>query len=212
MHIAEGVLSAPVLIGGGVLAAAGVGIGLRKLDYERVPRVAVLSAAFFVASLIHLPVGGSSVHLVLNGLIGVLLGWAAFPALLIALTLQAVLFGYGGLSVLGVNTVVMGAPALACYLLFNRRLRSASGRAVFALGFAAGATGILGGCALLAATLVTTGEAFTKVAGLTIVMHLPVAAIEGLVTGSLARFLRQVKPELLDSPIGAADEREKEDD
>ena len=201
MHIAEGVLSPPVWVGGWVLAAAGVAVGLRGLDYERMPRVAVLSAAFFVASFAHVPIGGSSAHLVLNGLVGLLLGWAAVPALFIALLLQAVLFGFGGLTTLGVNTVVMGAPAVACYVLFNRWLRRAKGRAVFWLGFAAGGTGIAGGCLLLAAALVTTGRAFEQVAGLVLIAHIPVAVIEGLVTGTAAGFLRQVKPELLDAPV-----------
>ncbi|MFP4388984.1 MAG: energy-coupling factor ABC transporter permease, partial [Desulfococcaceae bacterium] len=51
MHISEGVLSAPVLIAGAAVAAAGVAAGLRQLDEERIPRAALLSAAFFVASL-----------------------------------------------------------------------------------------------------------------------------------------------------------------
>lgn len=46
---------------------------------ESIPKVGVLSSAFFVATLIHVPVGPSSIHLVLNGLMGVMLGWAAFP-------------------------------------------------------------------------------------------------------------------------------------
>ena len=70
MHISEGVLSAPVLATGAALTAAGCGIGLKKLDYDRVPQVAILTSAFFVASLIHVPIGPSSVHLVLNGLMG----------------------------------------------------------------------------------------------------------------------------------------------
>jgi cobalt/nickel transport system permease protein len=183
-----------------VFAAAGVGVGLRTLDYERVPRVAMLSAAFFVASLIHVPVGPASVHLVLNGLVGLILGWAAFPALLIALGLQAVLFGYGGLTVLGVNTVVMGAPALCCYLLFSRWLRAGGKGVAFGLGFAAGMVGILGGCLLLAAALVTTGKEFGSVAELVVVAHLPVALVEGLITGSVVVFLRKVRPELLEAP------------
>ena len=85
MHISEGVLSAPVLISGAVIAAAGVGIGMKKLDYDRIPQVAVLSSAFFVASLVHVPIGPSSVHLILNGLLGLLLEWISFPAILIAL-------------------------------------------------------------------------------------------------------------------------------
>ena len=89
MHIAEGVLSPAVLGGGAVLALAGTAQGLRRLEYDRLVTVGILSAAFFVASLIHVPVGLASAHLVLNGLVGVLLGWAAFPSILVALLLQA---------------------------------------------------------------------------------------------------------------------------
>jgi cobalt/nickel transport system permease protein len=142
------------------------------------------------------------VHLVLNGLVGVILGWAAFPALLIALLLQAVLFGYGGLTALGVNTVVMAAPAVAAYYVFHRLVRRSGGGLAFGLGFGAGASGILGGCVLLAVALLTTGEAFAKVAQLTILAHVPVAAVEGLVTGAVVVFLRQVRPELLEAPLG----------
>ena len=59
MHISEGVLSGPVLISGIALAAAGTAIGLKILDYDRIPRAAILSASFFVASLIHVPIGPS---------------------------------------------------------------------------------------------------------------------------------------------------------
>jgi len=78
MHIVDGALSAPVLAGGAALAVAGVAYGLRRMDYDRLPQVGVLSAAFFVASYIHLPLGFSSVHLILNGLIGLALGWPRF--------------------------------------------------------------------------------------------------------------------------------------
>ena len=46
-------------------------------------------------------------HLILNGLLGMLLGWAAFPSIFVALMLQAILFQYGGITVLGVNTFNM---------------------------------------------------------------------------------------------------------
>ena len=60
MHISEGVLSPAVLGAGAVLAAAGIVIGLRKLDYDRLMTVAILAknnpifvplAAFFIAYL-----------------------------------------------------------------------------------------------------------------------------------------------------------------
>jgi cobalt/nickel transport system permease protein len=47
----------PVLAGGAALAAVGAGVGLKKLDYDQVARAGILSASFFVASLIHVPVG-----------------------------------------------------------------------------------------------------------------------------------------------------------
>ncbi|HIJ20834.1 MAG TPA: cobalt transporter CbiM, partial [Deltaproteobacteria bacterium] len=107
MHISEGILSGPVLISGVALAAAGTAIGLKKLDYERIPRAAILAASFFVASLIHVPVGPSSVHLILNGIVGLILGWGAFPVILVALVLQAIFFQFGGITTLGVNTMIM---------------------------------------------------------------------------------------------------------
>lgn len=82
MHIAEGVLSAPVLITGAVVAAAGVAYGLKKIQANHFMLAGLLGAAFFVASLIHVPIGFSSAHLILNGFLGVVLGWAAFPVIL----------------------------------------------------------------------------------------------------------------------------------
>ena len=81
MHISEGILSAPVLICSGAIAAAGTINGLKKVDYEHIMPTALLSSTFFVASLIHVPLGPGSVHLVLNGLLGIILGWAAIPGI-----------------------------------------------------------------------------------------------------------------------------------
>ena len=75
MHISEGILGAPVLASGAALTVAGTAIGLKKMDYEKLPAVALLSAVFFIASLVHVPVGPAAAHLVLSGLCGVLLGW-----------------------------------------------------------------------------------------------------------------------------------------
>ncbi|MEC4675472.1 MAG: cobalt transporter CbiM [Nitrospirota bacterium] len=199
MHISEGVLSAPVLLTGAALAAGGVALGLKKMDYEKIPEVAVLSSAFFVASLIHIPLGPSSVHLVLNGLVGVLLGWMAFPAILVALTLQALLFQFGGFTVLGVNTFNMAAPAVLSYYLFNHIIRSKNHfAAVAAAGFLAGGLGVGGGSLLIAVSLVSTGEAFLNVAKLILLAHLPVMVIEGVITAFCVIFLKKVKPEVLE--------------
>jgi cobalt/nickel transport system permease protein len=198
MHISEGVLSPAVLAGGAALAAAGTAVGLKKLDYEAIPQVAILSAAFFVASLIHVPIGPVSLHLVLNGLMGLLLGWMAVPAILIALFLQALLFQFGGLTVLGVNTVVMAAPAVFCFYAFRPLLRCPPATAAVG-AFACGAVAILLSGLLVADALITTGQAFLQVAQLVLLAHIPVMIIEGLITLFIFLFLKKVRPEMLEA-------------
>jgi len=197
MHISEGILPWQTLAGGAALTAAGVAIGLKRLKVERVPRVAALASAFFVASLIHVPTFGSSVHLILNGLTGLLLGWAAFPALLIALGLQAVFFQFGGISTLGVNTFNMALPAVLCYYLFHRVVAGRSDAAAAAGAFGAGALSIAFSWGCWALALQTAGKPFEGAILLNLFWHLPVMLIEGFVTMSAVAFLRKVRPEML---------------
>jgi cobalt/nickel transport system permease protein len=206
MHIYEGVLAGTphgqaLLLAGAAAAAAGTAIGLRKLDYERMPQVAVLSAAFFVASLIHVPLGPTAVHLVLNGLLGLVLGWAAFPAVLVALTLQAVFFSFGGPTTLGLNTLVMAAPAVACHYAFRAAVCKDNEFWVFWAGFAAGATAILLGALMTGAVIVLAGKSFELFGQMLVVGYLPLVLIEGFVTGSVVVLVRKVRPELLDAPM-----------
>lgn len=203
MHISEGVLSPPVLIAGAVIAVAGTAVGLKKLDYDRVPQTAVLSAAFFVASLVHVPLGPANAHLVMNGLLGIFLGWTAFPAVLIALVLQAILFQFGGLTTLGVNTVIMALPALLCFFLFGPGTRSDRRWVSATSTFLCGACAVLFGALIAALSLVFTGESFMAAAKVIVVAHLPVMMVEGMVTTFSVHFLRRVKPEILGGIHGA---------
>lgn len=197
MHIVDGALSEPVLAAGAVLAAIGVGIGLKKMDYDNLPQVGVLSAAFFIASYIHLPIGFSSVHLILNGLIGLALGWAAFPALLVALLLQAVFFGFGGFVVLGVNVVNIALPGLLMYYLCRRGIASASPKGAAIWGAIAGGGAILLTTLMVAGSLALSGEAFILAAKATLFAHIPVMIVEGFVTAAAVMLIRKVKPEFL---------------
>ena len=198
MHIAEGVLSPPVLAAGGALCAAGLWLGLRRLSDSRLVTVAMLSAAFFVASLVHVPVGPSSVHLLLNGLLGLVLGWAAFPAIFTGLLLQAMLFQFGGLAVLGCNTVNMALPAV----VFGLALRPLLGRGklVSAMaGFLAGFLAVFGAALLTALCLWSTDEGFLAAAKALCLAELPVSAVEGLISMLAAGFLLRTCPELFTS-------------
>jgi len=196
MHISEGVLSAPVLAGGWVLTAAGMTVGLRRLDYDRLMTVALLASAFFVASLIHVPIGPVSVHLILNGLLGAILGFAAFPAICVALLLQAVLFQYGGLTVLGVNTLDMALPAVVCYLAF-RPFLGAGGWVRSVGAFCCGFLAVLLAGGLTALALALSGEAFFATAKVILVAHVPIMIIEGVLTAMVVGFLAKVRPEML---------------
>ncbi|MBI9084582.1 MAG: cobalt transporter CbiM [Desulfobacterales bacterium] len=200
MHISEGVLSGPVLASGAILTVAGTAIGLKGLDYERIAGAGMLSAAFFVASLVHVPVGPSSVHLILNGIVGLLLGWAAFPVILVALLLQAVFFQFGGITTLGVNTLIMALPAVACYYLFGRLIRKGGPATTFAAAFACGFVAVLLAALVAGAALMFTEEGFFEVAGLIVGANLPVMVIEGAITGFCVAFLKKVRPEMLPVP------------
>ncbi len=217
MHIPDGVLPVAVSAAGYATTGAATWYSLRKISQkenpqENIPKASLLTAAFFVASWIHVPVPPTSVHLVLNGLLGAVLGYYSFPAILIGLFFQAVMLQHGGLTTLGVNATMMGAPALLAHFVF--RLRNVGGKesrvrtGVF--GFLAGAGG-LGIAVLIFSILLTTFipthlDAAAERASICVLAlaHAPLMVLEGIFTTLVVLFLRRVKPELLDN--GAGDE------
>ena len=195
MHISEGILSAPVLIGGASLTAVGTMIGLKKLDLDRIMEVSMLTATFFVASLIHVPIGPASIHLVLSGLLGIMLGWVCFPAILVGLLMQAVFFQYGGLMVLGVNGFIMAFPAVLCFYLARPLLTHAKTRPL--AGFIAGSGAILLSAICMALALAFTDVGFLTTAKITILANIPIMVIEGFITMFIVVFIGRVHPDLL---------------
>jgi len=193
MHISEGILSGSVLATGGVLAASGTIIGLRDIKGEDFVKVSLLSSSFFVASLIHVPVGPSSAHLVLNGLCGIILGWKSFPAILVSLFLQAILFQFGGLTTLGVNTCNMAIPAVISYYLFRPLIK----KNLFLTGFLSGFFSILLSCLFVSLSLISTNKYFLNIAKTITLVHLPIAFIEGIITGFILTFLKKTKSEII---------------
>lgn len=197
MHVSEGVLSAPVLITGAAAAAPLLVYGFKKLTPDRLPKTALLSSVFFVGSFIHIPIGPSSVHLLLNGIIGALLGATAFPALFIALLLQGLLFQFGGLTTLGVNSVIIGLPASLGFVLFRAGVKRSgfSRTALFAL---TGALPITASALILSLALAFSGEQLLEAAQILLVAHVPVMLVEGVATIFLGEFLLKVYPQVLE--------------
>jgi len=195
MHISEGVLSAPVLVTGALLTAGGTAIGLKKLDFEKIAQAGILSSAFFVASLIHVNIGPSSTHLILNGILGLILGWAAFPVILVALTLQSLFFQFGGITSLGVNTFNMAFPSVLCFYLFRYVIvhkKSMTTIAAFACGFLS----VFGVAVLLGGSLYLTEQNFWEISSFIVMINFPVMIIEGIITAFCVRFIQKVSPEM----------------
>ncbi|KIH76314.1 cobalt/nickel transport system permease protein [Geoalkalibacter ferrihydriticus] len=196
MHISDGVLPVSVALGSGAASLALAAWSARRTPSEDLPKLAVVAASFFVASLVHVPLGPTSVHLLIPGLVGILLGSASFLAIALGLVLQSLLFQYGGLTALGANALLMGIPALICGWLFQR-LKGHNRKRQMIVGGIIGGLGTVFAAMLLAVLLASGGEDFFGVARLAVLAHVPVVAIEALVSAFTIGFLCKVKPELL---------------
>jgi cobalt/nickel transport system permease protein len=204
MHISEGLLPIPVCAAGFAATGALTLLSLRRTSDRDIPKLALMTSAFFAASLLHVRVGTTSVHLLLHGLVGALAGPLAMIPIAVGVFLQALLFAHGGITTIGVNAVVMGIPALLAGW-FVRHWGVRRSTAVGTSGSRAGAVGFLAGsgattmsiCLFLLVGL-TAGRAFFTAIGAFLIAHAPLAVIEGLVTAAAVSFLARVQPEVFD--------------
>ena len=198
MHISEGILSGSVLVAGWAGSIAGISYGLKKTEPDKIVRTALISSAFFLASLVNVRFGPSSTHLTLIAPMGLILGQAVFPAVFVALLLQALLFHIGGLAVLGANTFAMAFPALMTHNMFGRAVREGTGKfRVMVFSFMAGALAVIMGALIAGALLGLTDRNFLGAVKLLVIAHIPLAVIEGAVTLFLVSWLKRVMPEFL---------------
>ncbi len=198
MHISEGILSGSVLIAGWAGSLTGIAYGLKRTESEKIVRTALISSAFFLASLVNVKIGPSSTHLTFLAPMGLILGCSVFPAVFVALLLQALLFHFGGLLVLGANTFIMGISALSVYILLGKFIRESEKKFLtFTLSFIAGALAVMLGTFLVGLFLGLTDGNFLTAAKIIIVAHVPLAVIEGSVTGFLVLWLKKSAPEFL---------------
>ena len=196
VHISSGVLATEWWVGGFIGMALLLLPALWRVSEREIPRIGVLTAAFFIASSIHVPLALTSVHLILNGLIGAILGRRAMLAIAVGLVLQALLLHHGGLEALGVNACIVGIPAVIVGML-HPLLRRA-GVPPFARGAILGSGAAGASVALNFLVLLAGGkDDWDTLARLVLLAHLPVVLIEGLLLGVVVRYLEKVKPEML---------------
>lgn len=184
----------------GYLGAAGVcAWSLSKIERDDISKVSLTGAAFFISSLIHFKFGPTSVHLTFIGLIGIVLGIKSVPAIVSGLFFQAVMFQHGGISTLGLNTIVFSGPALISGGLFSLTVKRCKNHR-FALSLFSGLIGGLGvvtaGITLILILMISNKE-YIGLAYTFSVFNLALALTEGLVTGIFVNRAVGVKPELV---------------
>ncbi|QEK13370.1 cobalt transporter CbiM [Crassaminicella thermophila] len=205
MHIPDGMLPVSVCAVGYGITGITTGYYIKKIQMkedpkEDIPKASLTTAAFFVASLIHIPIPPTSVHLLLTGLLGILLGEYAFLSVVVSLFFQAVMFQHGGLTTLGVNAVIIGIPAVVSSFIYR------NGKKYLKNDFLAFITGVIGtGFAVLLffltiiysipAEIDAAAEKMAIYASVT--AHMPLMLIEGVFTVLVIRYIKKVKPELL---------------
>ena len=159
MHIPDGYLSPSTCVAAYVAAAPFWYVALdrvkRLLQSRLVPLLAVVSAFSFVVMMFNIPIpGGTTAHAVGMGVAAIVLGpSAAILAISIALLIQALFFGDGGITAFGANSLNMAIVgtlvAYATYRLISGRSSIESPRRVVAAAVA-GYLGINGAAFLTA--------------------------------------------------------------
>lgn len=212
MHMADALVSAPVAITAGAIAATLVGVAGRQIRKSQkdsiIALMGVIGAFVFAAQMINfsIPGTGSSGHIVGGILLSAMLGpWAAFITLVSVLIIQCMIFADGGLMALGCNIINMAAcSCLVAYpLLFKPLIHYPS--STWRL---AAVTCLASVAALELGAVLVTLE--TELSGITSLptgrflafmtpIHLAIGIGEGLATTAILYFVQRYRPSLLES-------------
>ncbi len=220
MHIPDGYIS-PHTSGIFYLASIPlIGLSLRmirsRLKQSQVPLLALLAAFSFLVMMFNIPLpGGTTGHAIGGVLIAILVGpWPALLSVSLALVVQALFFGDGGIVALGANifnlAFVMPAFGYLCFRLLAGRSRPPSRR--YALSAAVGGYLGINAAALLVAlelglqpilhhlpdgTPLYCPFSLSVTVPAMMIPHLTIGGLaEALVTGGVIAFLGKYHPEL----------------
>lgn len=150
MHIPDGYLSPQTYIPLWGAFVAFISIALKKLKktltIRNIPYLSMASAFAFLIMMFNIPIpGGTTGHVVGASVIALILGpWAAVVSVSIALIIQAIIFGDGGITAIGANCVNMAVimPFVTYYIFKWVNGKSKSGKRTFWSAFLSGYVGI----------------------------------------------------------------------
>jgi len=191
MHIADGIINVEICLAADVLAMGALFALGRKTDPDDVPRMGLTAAALFTVSLIHFPVAGTSIHLGLFGLAGILLGKRVFPVVFATSLFQSLLFQHGGLLSVGINALNMGSGAMLGWFIWKSSVFPVSIRS-----FGAGFVGIMLPAVLMALEFELSG--YGKGIFYILYVYMVVGTVEGVLTMVMVRFFKRVSPGILE--------------
>jgi cobalt/nickel transport system permease protein len=209
MHIPDGFIDAGTSLGAGAVAAAGIGVCVRRtadaLDDKQVPLAGLTAAFIFAVQMLNFPVAsGTSGHLLGGALAAVLVGpWAGALCLAVVLLAQTLLFADGGLSAIGLNTVNMALVAsfggYAAFLLARALVTRSRTGIMVASGVAAGVSVVLAALAFSLEYAIggTGGASIGTLTAAMVGTHALIAVGEGLITAFTVGAVVAVRPDLV---------------
>lgn len=230
MHVPDGYFSP---LTSAVMYAAAIpfwAVALRRtrrlMNTRMLPLLSVFAAFSFVVMMFNIPVpGGTTAHAIGMAVAAIVLGpWAAVIAISVALVIQSLFFGDGGITAIGANcfNMAIAAPLIAygLYRLISGRTPIQSSRRVAAAAVAGYAANNIAGL-LTAVQLGIQPIFFTDASGAPLYAPYPLSVAipamllghltlggmaEAIVSGGVVAYLQRADPSLL--KLTAPDSRE----
>ena len=177
----------------------------RSMVEEKVPLVAVLAAGIFAIQALNIPIPwGTSGHMVGAALAAIVLGspYAGIFVLTLVLLVQGVIFGDGGITVMGANIINMGVVGgFVGYYGYTAVMGVAKNS--YAAAFIAGWASLFISAILCAVELAIAGT-FPLDLGLTVMggYHAVIGLIEGGITAVALYLIASARPDILERPAG----------
>jgi cobalt/nickel transport system permease protein len=161
MHIPDGYLSPQTYVPLYAVFAGFMAAALRRarktLSTKNIPYLGMAAAFSFLVMMFNIPIpGGTSGHAVGAGIVALILGpWTAMIAVSVALIIQALLFGDGGITAIGANCVNMAVviPFVTIWMFRLIRGKATGGWRMQAAAFASGYIGLAAGAVVTSVEL-----------------------------------------------------------